>query len=903
MKHKGKLRQGRPKALSVAVRNALCLSLAPGLVMAQATGSEPRDEAIETITVTGSRIPRLDPQMVNPVQVYDAEFIKNTGAATMQDFLFQASFAGPNLFNENQTLSQTAGTANFDSRGFGDDYIVILLNGRRLPGDPVFGDGATNLNLIPIAAVERVEYLSTGASAIYGADAVQGVLNIITRQEWEGFDVQLQYHNDMDNGGAKTGFSMAGGIVSDNGWASMSFEYLKQADVDAKGLPLIGSAVAPDGTDGRSPTGAVPNDMTFIDFENDISYPAAGCPQESIIPAFFTTNGSNCAYDFAPLYDAIPEMERMNFLGSAEYNLDERLTGYAEFRMSRVFSKVRNGAAPAFFNVTGAASLADVDAQLGTDLLNGSSTYILRRATDAGPRATDNTNTAYSAVIGGRFEIGMNTLLDVSVTNIESEQNFVGVGGNLSRSRVENAVQSGLFDPLQEYDPAFFINNGIAVAIQRQGTGTDRRFDIQLTGEVGDFGLGYAVGAQYREDDFADTSDAVQIDRDVSGGAGSAGSGERESTSFFGELSYSPIDSIELSAAARYDDYTWQGQDPALQEIVKSGDDATSYMLGASWRPIDNLLLRASYGTGFKAPTLGELYLGGSFGVTRAVDTTFCNATIANPGATQEEIDNACRTREIRSVSGGNPLLETEESENYSVGLVFEPTDSWSMALDYYSIEVDGKIGSLSVQEILNNEAQYPELVNRVGGQLSDPRAFVSSNLQNLNQENGSGIDFSTLYNWEFATGALVADVRVAYLLSHERQSSAVQPLCEDKGTTSEPEWRVNGQLGWQASNWSTTMTMRYLGETEDLVGGREDGQCGVAAGGRVRDVDSYLEFGLRGTYTFNEKTTIAIGVINLTDEEPPFSEIASGGWPWFDQSLYDPRGTRWYMNLSHSFF
>ena len=902
MKHKGKLRQGKPKALSVAVRNALCLSLAPGLVMAQADA--PRDEAIETIVVTGSRIPRLDPQMVQPVQVYDSQFIKNTGATSMQDFLFQASFAGPNLFNENQTLSQTAGTANFDSRGFGDDYVVILLNGRRLPGDPVFGDGATNLNLIPIASVERVEYLSTGASAIYGADAVQGVLNIITKQEWEGFDASVSYQNDMDNGGARYGFSVAGGIVSDNGWASISYEFLRQEAVDAAGLPLIGSAIAPDGTDGTSPIGGPGIDrQTFLDFGDGVgtSYPGPGCPPERIQPAFFSAAGSDCTFDFAPLYEAVPKLDRQNFLASAEYNLAERLTGYGEFRMSRVFSEVRNGAAPAIFEVTGLPELADIDAQLGTNLANSSVVYITRRAVDAGPRATDNTNTAYSVVLGARVELGMNHLLDISVTNIESEQNFVGVGGNLSRSRVEAAVANGTFNPLETYDPAFFINEGLAVAIQRQGTGTDRRFDLQVTGEIGDTGLGYAVGGQYKEDDFADTSDAVQIDRDVSGGAGSAGAGEREVGSIFGELSWSPIDSIELSAAARYDDYSWEGQDPALEEIVASGDSAATYMVGASWRPIDNLMLRASYGTGFKAPTLGELYLGGSFGVTRAVDTTFCNQTIAS-GASQEEIDNACRTREIRSVSGGNPLLETEESENISVGLVFEPTESWSMALDYYSIEVDGKIGSLTVQEILNNEDQYPELVNRIGGQLSNPNAFVSSNLQNLNQENGSGIDFSTLYNWEFNTGALVADLRVAYLLSHERQTSAVQPLCEDKGTTSEPEWRVNGQLGWQASNWSTTLTMRYLGETEDLVAGRVEGSCEAAGRGR-RSVDSYLEFGLRGTYTFNEKTTIAVGIINLTDEEPPFSEVASGGWPWFDQSLYDPRGTRWYMNVAYSFF
>jgi iron complex outermembrane receptor protein len=876
----------------------LCLGLAPGLVLAQDTARD----GIEEITVTGSRIPRLDPQMVTPVQIYDAEFIENTGAATMSDFLFQASFAGPGLFSENQTLSQTAGTANFDSRGFGDDYVVILLNGRRLPGDPVFGDGATNLNLIPIASVERVEYLSTGASAIYGADAVQGVLNIITRQEWEGLQLKAQFGNDMDSGGARTGFSLAGGVSSANGWTSISFEYLNQEAVSAAGLPLIGSAVAPDGTDGRSPTGAVPDFMTFIDFENDISFPAAGCPEENKDAAFFTNGGQNCMYDFAPLYEAIPEQERMNFLASAEYNLGGGLTGYGEFRMSRNVTQVKNGASPAFFNITGAPQLAAIDVDLGSDMANSSSVYILRRAVDAGPRASENTNTAFSVVLGGRMELTEGHELDLSVTNIESEMNFVGTGGNLSRSRLSAAVANGTFDPLEVYDPQWFINEGIAVAIQRQGTGTDTRFDALLTGEIGDSGIGYAVGAQYKEDDFVDTSDAVQIDADVAGGAGSSGRGEREATAFFAEFSYQPIDTVDLSAAARYDDYSWTGLDSAALVEAGNSDDAVTYMVGASWRPVDNLMLRASYGTGFKAPTLGELYLGGSFGVTRAIDTTFCNQVTDNPASTPEDIANACRVREIRSLSGGNVNLQTEESTNYGVGMVWEPTDNWSMALDYYNIEVEGKIGSLSVQEILNNEDQYPDLVNRVGGQLSAVDAFVESNLQNLNQENGEGIDLSTKYDWEFDSGSFVTDLRIAYLLSHERQSSAVQPLCEDKGTSSEPEWRINGQFGWRSNaDWSAVMTMRYLGETTDLIGGRADGSC--EANTRERDVDSYFELGLRGTYNFGEKMQLAAGIINVTDEEPPFSEWVSGGWPWFDQELYDARGTRYYVNFTYDFF
>lgn len=888
--------RGARTAVNVAIRSALCLSLVPGLAAAQS--DEYSEEAIETITVTGSRIPRLDPQLVTPVQIYDAQFIANSGASSVQEFLFTASFAGPALFNENSTLNQTAGTANFDSRGFGDDYVVILLNGRRLPSDPLGGDTATNLNLIPIGSIDRIEYLSTGASAIYGADAVQGVINVITKQNYEGLDVKLRYDDSIDGDGARTGIALTGGVSSDKGFVTLSFEYQQQDDVDAAGLPLIGSATAPGGADGRSPTG-LPG--TYLDFGPDAtSYPVQGCPTESLRTSTFGLAGDECAFDFATLYDAVPAMKRTNFLTNAEYRLSDMVTAYGEFRFSRNVTEVRNGAAPAFFNITGAAFLAEVDAALGSDMANSPSVYILRRSVDAGPRASDNTNTAFSTVIGGRIEFDNDVELDISLMNVESEMNRIGVGGNISSSGLSSAVVNGILDPRLTYDPAFYATNGLSIATQRQAIGTENSLNVQLTGVIGDSAIGYAIGGRLKSDSFDDLADVASSTGDVAGGASSNGNGERDSTSFFGELSYSPIESVELSLAARFDDYEWEGLG------TKGGDSATTYMAGVSFRPIDNLLLRGSYGTGFKTPTLGELFLGRSFGVTNAVDTTVCNAVTADPNSTEAEITNACRLLQIRSVSGGNPLLKTESSDNWSVGLVYEPTDNWSIALDYYNIEVQDKIGMLTVQEILNNEVDFPDLVNRVNGALTcNNGCEVRSNNQNLFEENGAGIDLSTRADWELNTGSIIADVRIAYLIKHERQSSAVQPLCDDTGTTSEPEWRINGQLGWQAAKWNTTLTFRYLGETEDLPGGRDSANfsCNVNPARPVEAVDSYLELGLRGSYDINDETEVSLGIINLTDEEPPFSSVAAGGWPWFDQALYDPRGTRFYLNLTHEFF
>ncbi len=892
------------KKIVDAIKRNLLTSLVATIIVSTpvlAQDNNEEDESVEEqgrMVVTGTRIRRLDMESSVPVQVFDADFIEATGAPTLQDFLFQSNIAGPGLFNENSTLSQTAGTANFDARGFGSDYVVVLLNGRRLPADPLGGASATNINLVPLGAIERIEYLSDGASAIYGADAISGVVNIITKSDYNGANINLRFGTTSENDGELGDISITTGASSDKGSITVAFNWAQQDDIDAETRPLIGSAIAPDGTDDRSPTG-LPG--TFLDFGAGISYPDPNCPAGSSRPAQFTNLGEDCAFDFAPLYDAVPAQTRQSIIAVGDYQTSDNGTAYGEFRYSRNFTEVRNGAAPAFFNITGSPSLTSIDAQLGTDLLSSPSVFILRRSVDAGPRATDNTNTALSAVVGYKHLFG-NHELDMSYQAVDSEQNRVGVGGQISISALEAAVASGVFDPTELYDPAFYESNGLSISTQRQAIGDVDTLKLGMNGffdlGFGNSDLGYAVGYQYQETSFVDRADVASSTGDVAGGASSNGAGNSKATSFYGELSFSPFEGVEVGLAGRSDDFDWDN-------ISSSGGDSQStYRLSASWRPNDTFMIRGSLGTGFKAPTLGNLFLGRSFGVTRAVDTRLCNAANADPNATPEDITNACRTLEIRSVGGGNPELETEESQSYSIGLVLEPIDNLSFTLDYYNIEVDNKIGSLGVQEIIDNEDSFPDLITRVNGSLSVPGAEVRSNLQNLTQENGDGLDFGARYTMGTDVGLFGFDLRAAYLISHERQVSVLQPLCDDAGTTSEPEWRWNGQASWSKGNWDSTFNVRYIGETEDLPSGRDtaNNSCDVNPTRPAQKVDDYIEFGASVAYNFSVDSKLTFGIRNLTNEEPPFSEVASGGWPWFDQALYDIRGRNFYLNYNHQF-
>lgn len=871
-----------------AAPTALGIALMAQPVMAQdvdednevATDSQP-------IVVTGSRIERVNVDGPSPVQVFDEELIEARGASNIQDFLFQSNLAGPGIFSEAATLSQSSGSAFFDGRGFGTGYTLILLNGRRLPATPITGEQGTDLNMLPLAAVSRIEYLSDGASAIYGSDAISGVINIITKRDFDGLSLGGRVGIADEGDGMQYRVSGVWGTTMDRGSALVTAEFFHQDSIDAADRPYIASATAPEslgGADGRSPTG-FPG--SWVDFTSGQAEPFPGCPEESIRPSSFVANGTECAYDFAPLYQVNPETDRLSMSAFAEYDVTDALNLYVDTRYSRSLTKVRNGAAPAFFLVPAG--------EQGNPFPNAA--YALRRIVDGGPRARDAKNQAFSVTGGFEYDLGGSHQLTGYYQNSWVDQLQLGVSGQISTSALEEAVADGTFrlDQLNSQE----VIDSISVVTFRDGALNESIWNLGVNGliDLGGLDLGYAFGGEIRDEQYTDKTDIAQLSGDIAGGAASDGEGDRSSKAVYGELSISPFEMLELSVAGRYDSIEAAGND--------LGNEFT-YKVAGSLRPVEPLLIRASYGTGFKAPALGELFLGQSFGVTRAVDTTLCDNVTADPTSTQAEIDAACRTREIRSRSGGNTELTPETSKALAIGAVIEPTPDIRFSADYWNIKVKDKIGALTVQEILNNEDLYPELVNRVGGQLSSPDSFVLSNLQNLTQENGEGIDFVATFTPMVGPGELIFDLRVSHLISFERQSSAIQPLCEDAGTTSEPEWRGNARLGYSVGAFNGNVTARYVGETEDLVGGRfgnnDDGDDPCGAVTRVNQVDDYLEFGLNLGYQATDELGLTFGVNNLFDAKPPVSEIAAGGWPWYDQALYTNFGRYFYVQASMDF-
>jgi len=866
--------------IAKAVRLAMIFGASSAAaISAPAFSADEAVEEIEKIQVTGSRIKRVDMEGPSPIQVFDKSYLDSIGAQTVQDFLFQSSFAGPGLTSENATLAQGAGTANFDARGFGSDYTVFLINGRRMPGSPTGGSASADLNQIPMAAVERIEFLASGAGAIYGADAVSGVINIITKTDFEGVSVKAQYGQSDESDGQRTSLEVVAGTSTDKSSTIFAFDYFKQRPVMASDRELSASATSPvTGEDGRSPTG-FPGTWLAPDFSESMHF--SDCPAESIRPATIASSGTECAYDFAPLYQSIPFSERFNVFVKHDQEISENLTGYVEARYSRAFTEVRNGAAPGVFN----GIAGDYP---GNPFGDGA--WVVRRSVDAGPRSRDSVNSTFNIAAGLDYQINDDTTLSGYYTKSWANNNQAGRGGNISRSRLTDAVANGLIIlgdvnsalatqvPIDEAGEVW-----VAVPTHRQGELTEEVFNVTLSGEFDLMeGLGYAVGFENRQESYFDYTDIAQIEEDIAGGAASFGSGGREFDSLFAEASVFPVEELEVQLAIRYDD---------ISTSVSDIGSKTTNKIAVSYRPTDDLLLRVSRGTGFKAPALGELFLGNSFGVVQVIDTALCDSD-----------PTQCNTRESRSKSGGNLDLQPEEATSLNYGLSWSVTEEFDFTVDYWDIEVEGKIGSLGAQEILNNESLYGNLINRVGGNLYHPDAFIETNLQNLSVQEGQGVDINANYRTELAGGMLTLGAKFGHLLSMKRQSSAIQPLCEDAGTTSEPEWRTNLRAAWETDQYGVNVNVRYVGETEDNPQGRADQSCASQNPDLIEQVDSYTQVDIQGFYFLTDVTKLTVGMRNIADEDPAYSSQASGGWPWYDQGLYDNMGRFMYMSVETKF-
>ncbi len=815
--------------LQDAVRVALMGGVAASIAGVPATAVA-QDEDVakqDKVTVTGSRIQRVDIEGPNPLTVIDRDDIEASGEISVAEVLRGSTFNSFGSF-KSSSGSSAQSQATVSLRGLGATRTLVLLDGRRISGSPTFGAGsAQNLNTIPLAAVERIEVLRDGASAVYGADAVGGVVNIILRKDYEGVQLTAGMGRPTQDGGDENTWSIAGGVSSGKGNVTFALDHSEQdiifnsdrdfSDVGLSSFGFPGSFFAST-TDsfgnavslGTFPDPRCPGSDTGGDgiLDTTVATDSDGFAQpdssDPLYPAS-TVVSPRCRYNYAGVSANEASIERDSFFVNTNYEVSDNVNFFARGIFSKTDSFGRYAPTPQvggspflptmsagnpnnptnpsnatnadgdslapFQSFTLDVPVVEVDANgvpvLDADgnqipVLDASGNQVTQSETFTGPF---DLSIFYRNVPGGFRDSLVETVLVDGLVGLEGTNDWFGgaeweVGvqhsrqtnkdtskGLAIRSALQNAIDSGSYDIFGvngATDPAVaqtFIHEGFHDEETRIAS-----FDASLAFDAFQMNTGpvpVAVGFEYRDEKFTQNYDGLQNAGNVDGSAGGQDiTGARAAYAIYAETRIPVLDNLELDLKVRRDHYNDFG-------------NSTNPQIAVAFRPIDSLLLRASYGEGFRAPSMSQLYSGLAQSFDGAIDTSRCasqgSGTVTDNGdgtVTVTAAGNAppgdpCLRTQYQNLSGGNPNLDAEESENFTVGFVWNPLADLTIGVDYYDIELTQEIGTVPLQDILDAEflsggAGSSNLVTRnPNGTVS----FISANNQNLEGRRTDGLD------------------------------------------------------------------------------------------------------------------------------------------------------------------
>lgn len=815
------------------------------LLVPVAGGAPAETVTLEKLEVTGTRIKRPDIEGVSPVVVLDRSDIERSGATTTNELFRKVVYDTFGIVDETFTLGTAPASAGVDLRGLGVNRTLVLINGRRVPifpfgqGEPEGSASFVDINLIPLGAIERVEVLKDGASAVYGSDAVAGVVNFILRQDYQGADLSVRLGQTSENDGEEAHLTFAGGVANDRGNLSFNVDYFDRRPVRAKDRDIAESALGP--IDDRSLAG---NPGTVIRAAG-FPQPDPRCPADSTNPE----KGPFCLYDYAPWYTLIPETQRLGLTASGSYDITDTLTFFGNAYY--VDSESERDLAPAlgFFGV---------GADNPNNIFPGEELGLIYRLEELGPRTDTFETDTYNLVGGLRGGFG-DWEWELAGGASEIDTRIRGVSGYATQGAVQEAIDSGTLNPFgdsPDFDPA-----EATYVTERQGESRLYYVDFEATGDIYQLAhgaLAAAVGAEYRNEEFSDQWDPITESGAVLAVGGSSGDGDRDVGAVFAEFSVPLLTRLEFQLAGRYDDYSDFG-------------GTFNPKLGVRWQPLPSLLLRANGGTGFKAPALHELYSGDIV----ASESVFDPAT----GDVQE----------VTIIASGNPALDAEESRNYGLGLVWDVTDAWNLTLDYWRIRIEDAVNN-DPQFYLNNEALFADNVIRdQDGNI----VTVLSPFENIAEIETWGLDLDTSFHWGApTTGDFRLGLVGTYLGSFEREPVPGAGFEELAGKDGRPRWRGQGILSWIRADFEGSLTVNYIGGYDRRLEGRGDD-----------DVDSWTtvdaQFSWYPPPISGGKLTL--GVENLFDEEPPEDPFFQG-WPFLNSALHSARGRYVYLGYSHTF-
>ncbi|MGE0624793.1 MAG: TonB-dependent receptor [Pseudomonadales bacterium] len=868
---------------------------------------------VEEIVVTGSRIKRINAEDANPLVVITTDDIRDVGYNSFQEVLASLTQNSGGSLDQQQVFGFTPAASAVDLRGVGIGRTLTLIDGKRTPKYPIPAGGTDNFSdtaNIPLAAIERVEVLTTGASAIYGSDAMGGVVNIITREFYNGANLDVRYADTAHGGLETAAFNLMVGTGDDDRSVLFLAEYEIQDALRARqrnNFDDLGSDLAYGGLGSYSAYGNSLVELTPPDYDAQIVTPLQ--EPECGDRGLQTWNDglhTYCGFDRSTRRDLFPERDRASFMAKFDYAFSDALELYGrlDYTWSNTYITIEpmftddytfyvdmdeNGNPdPGFVTgevgPTGSTARFPKAAAFGGDFAGATPetiAYYARRMIEFGDRRQDADVNNAAALLGVRGEVGRWSWdADWSYMRTRYEDKLIGYASADSYFAYLTSPPSGrsAFDLMTPEEVA-----AVRYTPFNDAESTINQFSVTVTNpglfELPAGAVGFAAGAEHAKEWFHNTSDPESIRGAILSTGGSSGKGSRDYSAVYGEMLIPVIDSIEVQAALRYDDYSDFG-------------DNWAPLIGVQFRPTGSVLLRANWAKTFRAPDLQRVYGDPTLAFEQVTDPYACEYQGGSIGP--DSPFAACRGETFVDVSiGPNPDLDAEQGENYGVGGVFQ-RGGFDASIDWWHVEVEDIVNDLSAQTIVNNYETYAALIE-ARDPVTQEVVAVNATARNLTFQETEGVDFSLGYRlpWD-DWGQFELRWRATYMIRWEEQfdvTSAVVDVLHDDRV---PEWRWNLTTNWIRGRWGATLFVSYIDSMNALFNELYDQTDDVKLG-----IDAWTTANVSAYWT-NDALRVQAGVNNVTDEGPNPDE--TDAWPFYPQEYHNAIGRQYYLRVSYDF-
>ncbi|MBV8667430.1 MAG: TonB-dependent receptor [Burkholderiaceae bacterium] len=917
-----------PLAVAQVIAGGAFSVMAISPVMAQQAADQ--QQSVQRIEITGSNIRRADAETPSPVQVISADDMKKSGYTSVSEVLRNITANGQGTLSQSFASAFAAGASGVALRGLTVGDTLVLIDGHRMTQYPLSDDGErsfVDISAIPFDAIERIEVLKDGASAVYGSDAIAGVVNVILKKSYSGTNVTAETGTSQQGGGTTNHMSIihGWGNLDEDGYAAYaSLEFRKQDAImlnQRQGqnwtngdFSSVGGINTTPGSSGYF-YGPVVSTPYFINSANtsQTAFGTGSCNATS-----FANNG--CQY-ISPYAQLQPNTENINLLTSFTKKLQD---GWEFDIKGSIFdSKAQqvNGTSPNIGNAGNINAGATGGGYLGNTAYSAgvaphqvgiipsftvpvgypgnpfsAPAYVQGLLSDLGAPTTDIDSKSYRLVAELSGTIGgWDVNSSLGLTRINTEQryhnylNYTSLDNALNYSAAAPNGAPGLYTFGGSNSAA--VLNYISPLVQGMQSSTLDFAEVRgsrslMTLAGGDLGIGTGASFVHRA---LDAPAAELFSSGIVGGGNAAYAiGQQNDASAYVELVAPVLKTLELDGAARVDHYDTYG-------------NSFTPKFGFKYTPTDQVALRGTVSTGFRAPNAAEA------GSTNSV---FYYNAVNDPQLCASGNPNAPKSAPAYCASSGffpsyfqtpNASLQPEKSKSATFGLILEPIKGWSTTLDYYYIDINNQI-------ITSSELPGFSLAGAVRSptptQLNDgtfgPGAilYIPSTYVNANSTHTSGIEFETRYKFKMHEyGNLTTTLQITHMFDYimdiggtSYELAGTHGPAIVSGDTGNPKNRAQAIFSYDKGTLNVTTTLNWVGSYDLTDPSQGWNTCLIGATAQTTyfagatsipnqycKVSSFLDTDLTARYQVNKNWTLHAGITNLFNQAPPI-DIATYG-------------------------